>query len=238
MSVFKHILAASGGSFTPKVSLSSTDLNIIFDGDSLTEGINNSGVDQYYPKQVEAYLTPLCQSLTFNSFGVSGQTTQNMLSDLSTQITPLYDPNKVNVIIAWEDVNAILNGLRTSAQNISDFETYFSICKSAGFEHTVLITGYYPRRRINGTYNQSGWDQGNPSPLDNQHEYFETVKNNGISDCDVIVDLRDESTIGGAREQTLVNQTYFEDSVHLQDLGYDLVADFVIQNGIFKRFKL
>lgn len=225
-----------GGAFVPRPRLANTDMNIVFDGDSLTAGINNTGIDQYFPKEIRDFLQPKCNSLTFNSFGVSGQNTQQMLSDIGTQILPLYNASKTNVIIAWEDVNAILNAGRTAAQNIADFENYFGQCKTAGFDYCILILGYYPRKRIDGTYNQTSWDTGSPTRLDVQADYYDIVKANGMVGVDVIVDLRTNPILGGARNQQLTTQAYFEDSVHLQALGYDEIVTEVINQGLYTIF--
>lgn len=238
MKNFLNVMMGSGSGFVDKPRLINTDLNIVFDGDSLTEGINNAGIDQYYPKVIRDYLQPKCKSLTFNSFGVSGQTTQAMLSDITTQILPLYDVGKSNMIIAWEDVNAILNSGRTAAENIADFESYFGQCKSTGFEYTILLLGYYPRKKVDGTYNQVSWNVGDPSPLDIQAQYFDNAVSSGLTNVDLIIDLRNDATIGGAREQQLVDTTIFADSVHLQSIGYDALANYVIENGILNYFRL
>lgn len=221
-----------------KPVLSNSDIMIVFDGDSLTEGINNAGIDQYYPKEIQTWLSTRTNSVEFYSYGVSGQSTQDMIADASTQIDTKVDASKINVIVAWEDVNAILNDGRTASQNFDDMETYFSGRKTAGYNYGILIGGYYPRIRINGTYNNSAWDTGSPSPLDNQHDYFELLSNASGQSWDVLVDLRNNAIIGGARAQQLSDNTYFNDSVHLQNVGYDQVVNDVIQNGLLSIFQL
>lgn len=231
MNIFFQSLKTKKG----KPKLSKTDINIVFDGDSLTFG-QSASTSQYYPKEVQSYLLGVCNSVTFNSFGIGGFSTLEMLSRLSATILPLVDNTKTNVIVAWEDVNAILNDGRTAEQNKSDFDNYFTQCKNAGFNHCILLTGYYPRLKLDGTYNQPTWNQGNPSPLDIQEDYFDLCQL-GVNNCDVVVDLRNANNIGGARAQT-VNTTYFADSVHLKDLGYNEVANSCINNGILQIFDL
>ena len=62
--------------------------NIIFDGDSLTEGVTNSGMDQYYPKEVIKEIETLFD-VTYESFGISGQWLETMLANAPTKIYPL-----------------------------------------------------------------------------------------------------------------------------------------------------
>lgn len=219
-----------------KPKLSETDILIVFDGDSLTEGMNNAGVDQYYPKQVQSWLSTRAKTVEFYSYGVSGQTTQQMLSDVSTQIHTKVNNAKTNIIVAWEDVNAILNNGRTAQQNYDDFVTYFQGCKNAGFDYAILLTGYYPKIRLDGTYNNSAWETGSPSPLDRQHNYFEQVTAASGVPWNVHVDLRAAPNIGGARGETL-SSTYFNDSVHLQAAGYDIVSD-QVESAILEIFDL
>lgn len=228
MSFIPVLLSLGSVSVDTRPLLSTLDVNIVFDGDSLTEGVSWSGISQYFPKQVQAFLTGKVKTLEFHSFGVSGQDTQNMLSDIGTQILTLVNPSKENIIVVWEDVNAILNSGRTAAQNKADFENYLGQCKTAGFDKAILLTGYYPRKKIDGTYNQTIWASGSPSRLDVQHDYFELCKNEGVIGADKIVDLRLNSVIGGARNQQLANTDIFGDSVHLESGGYDQVVEEVI----------
>jgi len=215
-----------------RIDLSSSDINIVFDGDSLTfgAGANNS---QDYPNYIKDKLETLCNTLTFNSFGVSGQATLEMIADADTQIDPLVDNSKINIIVAWEDVNAILNDGRTAQQNYDDFETYFSGRKSAGFDLGVLVLGYYPRLKLDDTYNQPTW---NDALFDIQEAYRELVRNSSNHSWDVFVDLTIHPLLGGERGQYL-NTVLFNDSVHLKSKGYDKVGEWILQNGILNFFK-
>jgi len=215
-----------------RLSLSSTDLNLVFDGDSLTFGTGGLGA-QDYPNYIKSKIQLLCNSLEFNSFGVSGQSTLDMLSDANTQIDVLVDVDKYNMIVAWEDVNAILNESRTALQNFNDFVTYFTDRKAAGFEYGVLVLGYYPRLKLDGTYNQPTW---NNTLFDIQEAYRELVRNAISPPWDCIVDLTEHPIFGGVRGQYL-NTGYFNDSVHLTSSGYIELGKWIYQNGVLKPFK-
>jgi hypothetical protein len=120
--------------------------------------------------------------------------------------------------VGYEDINSILNESITAKENYEDFETYFN--GGANFSEKVLITGYYPRT----PYNQASWDQGSPTPLEIQEQFFDTVKNYPSTAWDYSIDLRETDNIGGASGQA-ANATYFADAVHLQALGYDEIAN-------------
>ena len=200
--------------------LSNQQLNIVFDGDSLTKGEVNAGIDQYYPNEVLDLIGGIFSNVSFASFGVDGQSTLEMISDASTQIDPLVDSDKINVIVAWEDVNAILNDGTTAQENFDDMETYFSGRKTAGYDVGIILTGYYPRIPLN----QPQW----PARISIQKDYFDLVKNSSGQSWDTHIDLRDAPTIGGTEGQA-VDGVYFFDSVHLNAIGYDIVANEVFE---------
>ena len=215
-----------------KISLAGLDMVIVFDGDSLTDGFDNSGINQYYPTEVDTWLNTKVNSTLFYSYGVGGQSTLDMITDAATQIDTKVDNTKQNVIVAWESVNAILNDKRTGQQNYDDMVTYFQGRKDAGFNQLIIVIGYYPRTPYGG----SGWDTGTPTPLEEEEIYFDLVLNATNTPWNVVVDLRDNVNIGGAIGQA-INPTYFNDTVHLETLGYDEVVSEVINNGLLKIFK-
>ena len=127
------IITALGGASKPKLKLSQTDLNLIFDGDSITQGTNNCGTEaNRYPSEFSARVLPFAKSLTWKNIGVSGQTTKNMLRGDTTDASQEVIQGKTNVLIASESVNAILNydlkgdedGAATGQINFDDFTAY------------------------------------------------------------------------------------------------------------------
>lgn len=197
-----------------KLKLSETDLLVVLDGDSLTQG-DGATFTQPISVYLQSWLSPLCNSLEVYSFGVNGQSTQDMLSDVVSQVDSLYNPSKVCVYFHWEDVNAILNESRTPIENFNDHETLSSGRKSAGFDYTIHVTGYYPRT----PYNQVAWSNTVPTRLSYQKDYFNLGK---VPSADILLDLRLNVDIGGAENQ--VSSALFDDSVHLVDDGYEKLA--------------
>jgi hypothetical protein len=193
-------------------NIKQNNINIVFDGDSLTAG-EGSGVDQYYPKKVRDLISTN-RNITFHSFGVNGQSITSMINDANTQIVSLIDNTKYNIIIAWEDVNQILNIGSTAQQSYDLFSTYFSLC--SGFDLKILVNSPYPRT-MGGDFHGTTYDWSDEVRLQ-QKNFFELIKTkNGWND---VVDLRLNSKIGG-RELQEYNPIYFADWAHQTQLGYN-----------------
>ena len=212
--------------------LSQMDANIVFDGNSLTEGINGSGVDQYFPKKVRDYLIPKCVSVEFNGLGVSGYKMTQMRDNFDTRILPLVNANKTNILIFGEDANDILGGNVTGQQNFDLAVEYAQKGKNAGYNQVILWTGWYPRTA-----------QQSVAIMDEQHNYFELVKSANINTVpwDAVVDMRDNNAFRWGKlpyatpltqAETDEQATYFADYLHLTALGYDKVSEEIINEGI------
>lgn len=212
--------------------LKNLDLVLVFDGNSLTDGLNNSGQSQYYPNEVRQRIEPLVSSLVFHSMGVSGESTREMLLDVDTRVYPLAETGKTNVLIAWEDANSIIKFANDSSgqndnkvtpqENFADFEAYFS--GATGFDKKILITGYHPRKNVNGFYALNSTVFTDAS-IDEQEVFFNLVRDAPIYSVpwDYVIDLRDLPKVGGLKGQN-EDAAYFADYIHLQLIGYDEIA--------------
>jgi lysophospholipase L1-like esterase len=211
-----------------KPSLSGTDMNIVFDGNSLTYGTNASET-QYYPKRVRDWLTSRVKSLVFTSLGVPGQTLTTMLANAPANIDTLIDVGKTNICVAWEDANDLLTGNVTGLQNFNNMISYVEGRKTAGFDYVIILTGYYIRLP---------YDLYQPTVIarNEQKDYFNRIYSESSPPWDVSIDLRDARDIGGPDEQNQ-DPTYNSDYIHLTDFGYDIVSENVINKGILKIFK-
>lgn len=196
-------------------------LNLNFEGDSLTN-CSGASVSHYWAKQVRDNYLPSHSNLLYNEFGHNGDSTLDLISQYATSVKLEASPTELDVIVAWEDVNAILNNGRTALQNFNDMVTYFTNCKNDGFNIRILILGYYPRM-VSGAY-PAAWTADR---LQAQHDYFEMAKAATDVPWTDIIDLRDDSIIGGARDQNK-DSTYFGDWVHLTDAGYSRISPYVI----------
>lgn len=204
-------------------SLKDLDINIVFDGNSLTLCQNSAA--QYWPTLASGFLNNRAKSVSFNSYGIAGQTLTTMNANASTKIDVLVNQSKTNICVVWEDANDILVSGKTGQQNFINMKTYVNNRFKAGFNYVVVIGGYYPRLP---------YDIFTPtqSALNEQHNYFELLKNDNIF-CSAYMDLRNNSLIGGGRNQNQ-NSTFYSDYIHLKTVGYDhIYNDFV--NFIIKR---
>lgn len=215
--VFFNFSSASA----PKPNLSDTDLVIIFDGNSLTNGFDNSGITQYFPKAVQSWLTGKVISLDFASHGIDAQGLSTMIINAPSIIDPHINPLKKNVCVVWEDANDIFLNDFTGLQNYNNMILYVNARISAGFDYVIILGGYYPRTPYGPGVTQSD--------LDRQHDYFELLAGSTLGH--VRIDLRTVANIGGVRDQAQ-NASYFNDYLHLQSLGYDEISSSVINDAI------
>jgi lysophospholipase L1-like esterase len=110
-----------------------TAAKIIFDGNSITEGIDLGTGDASIWGQVGAQL--IAQKIfgaSIVNISVSGQTCAQMIADGSSQISPLYENGRDNIIIANEGGNDIYFGA-TPAQALQNMRDYCLLRQSEGF---------------------------------------------------------------------------------------------------------
>ena len=210
-------------------ALSNTDMVLVFDGNSLTDGFNNAGISQYWPKEIQTWMTPKVNSLTFASYGLSGQALKEMISGASAKIDPNVDVLKTNVLIVNEDANGILVDSVSGADNYTDMNTYVTARYSAGWDYVIVWNGYYPR---------TPYDLYTPSQaqLDAQHDYFTLINATPLGD--VNVDMRLNESIGGFTRAVAQDPVYFNDYLHLNATGYDQAAAEIQNRGILNIFQL
>lgn len=243
MSFFGTLSSASNlriGVSAPTINPATSDVVMVFDGDSLTLG-EGAGDGQYYPNKVNTNFANTFQSKEFYSYGKGGQDLLDMMADASTQIYPKATVGKENILVVWEEANAILKVTgsgsvkRTAVQNYNDMITYIQDGKDAGFQHCILITGYMPRKSPSGNYEISTLTI-TPESVDEMEVYCNMVTNADINTVpwDYHIDLRNAPNIGGAKGQQ-EDALYFKDYLHLLAAGYDEIATVVIAkiNSIF-----
>lgn len=193
--------------------ISNIKLNMVFDGNSLTECINGAGVNQYLSLKVKELLSGF--DVSVKSFGIGGQRLQTMLTNASAKTYPLVITDAINILVLNEDANGILVDGYTPAQNVSLMNQYITGAKAAGYDYVVSWNGWYPRLPFD-LYSPT------PTALSNQKSYF-NLANSGQLLSDVNADMRTCTNVGGAEGQNQ-NATHFNDYLHLKVAGYDEVA--------------
>jgi len=200
------------------------DVVLAFEGNSLTYGlIGDSTLEQYYPNQVKNYFDTKFNSLAFSSTGGNGKTLKTMSETYVTNVGSKYQAGKTNIAIAWEDINSL--GATDGDVHYNMMVQYFQKIKDTGFQHAILITGYHPRQH---SYSAS--------LIEGRKKFIERVLKTPINEVpwDYHIDLNEAPNIGGLEGQ--LQNSYFFDAVHLNMIGYDVVADEVIKqiNDIMK----
>lgn len=227
--------------------LADLDVNLITDGDSITQGANNcTTAAERYPETLAGLLAPLCKSLQFKNIGVGGQTTKNMLQGTFEDASLEVVGGKTNILFCMESVNAILNyftkgdefGAATGQINYDDFLLYHAKMKAAGYDYIFHLVDYYPRLK-GGIYNNPvEWTEDR---LLEQESYFNLTVNAfnlNLLQVDQVVDLRNHPILGGGRGLNY-NPLYWQDSVHLVCDGYkELGGQWTFDQTIGKTFNL
>lgn len=113
-------MAASTILNTPRVASRpavATGTNVIWDGNSLTVNTLQSGATDSLESMASMTMDrPETSGATMTNFGVSGQTTAQMLSDQSTQVFPSFIAGKRNILHVFEIYNDIYyNGVVADA---------------------------------------------------------------------------------------------------------------------------
>ena len=198
----------STGQHADNFSASDLDRQIVFDGNSLTQG-TGATAGFSYPDQC----FPILKGFRYGgNFGVSGQTTAQMSSDAVAQIDSLYNSGLYsNILVAWEIRNSRVVGGRTMAEAYSDYVSYCQARQAAGWK--VMALTVLP---CNGGDEPPGFEAErvaiNAQIVSDWPTFADEL-------CDVAADTRlDDYT----------DATYFNaDEVHLTDAGYGVVAELV-----------
>jgi hypothetical protein len=162
------------------------------------------------------------------SFGVSGQTTTQMLSDIATQIAGAYNgAYSKNVLIVYEITNEMFVGNKTVKVALDSMKSYVTKAKSYGYK--VYVKKSFLRNPSGTRYNTNttanlGVDSVN-SALDTNY-----VGATGILPVDAThyikrSDYPSDAAYNTACTALLTNSSYFYDGVHLTEAGYKTESD-------------
>ncbi|MCG9970983.1 fibronectin type III domain-containing protein [Christiangramia crocea] len=207
------------------------DAVLTIDGNSLTEG-TGTNIVQYYPRKVKDHFAKSFNSLSFASFGVGGQTLDQMIADAATQIDPLVDVSKLNILVFWETVNQMYSS-GTGADHFTRTQNYAQGRRDAGYDLIILITPPYLKKDADGVFRGiSGVITPNdPGGYhDRLTDFVNLVEGADINTMpwDIHINLMDAPHIGGGRDEVKDNN-YFVDSTHKTDAGYTVVQHLVIR---------
>lgn len=118
----------------PRVKFNASTVNIVCDGNSLTQGVGNPSAP--YPSML-ASLAPLNGTIPVTNLGVSGNTIGQMIS--AARPDPYWVAGKTNILAVWPGTNEIYGG-STAAQAVQDLKTYIAARKALHPWIVVLLT--------------------------------------------------------------------------------------------------
>lgn len=150
-----------------------SNANIVIDGNSLFAAF-------YGSMGVGTRPTLNGQAATQTNVAISSQTWRNMngltesvggiASPSATDVDGAYSAGKTNILILWEDTNAVFGAGRTAAQVIQDQQDYIAERKAAHPDWKIILLGSIPRQSTNKTLQANGnatldtireWQRGN-----------------------------------------------------------------------------
>ena len=194
---------------------------IICDGNSLTFGATSTTVTGAllatgsgmtggdYPSQLYTFLGG--SNFEIYNKGVSGQTTDQMISDVTTDIDILYSTNAAsNIVIMWEATNHLYFEA-TAQQAIDSYKSYCLGRKAKGFKVGVLSC--LPRSNT-----------GTPSDFESKRLQFNTLlRQQWKNFADILIDVGADIRIG--LPMTENSSLYGGDFVHMSNSGYAIIAE-------------
>ncbi len=183
--------------------------NLIFDGDSITEGATASQFDSY-PRQLSESLS---NGANVYQVGISGGTTTTQNVGRSKWQSKIYNASApCNIITYAIGTNDI--GVGTSVQTIYDnIVDYINEVTTVGYE--IVLCTVLPRTSFTGTPKEADRLQLNQLLRDNWVDLG----------CIGFVDYDNEGTMG--KTAFTSNLAYYADGTHPTTLGYSLMAMFV-----------
>jgi lysophospholipase L1-like esterase len=153
---------------------------IICDGNSITQSVY--GPETSYPQQLENQLNQLGYAVNVMNVAVWGRTSAHMLHNALWQVDRLYEPTRLNLLIAMEGGNHIYFGA-TPQVAYATFAKYCMSRRDAGYK--VIAIDTFPR--ANGY--PPGLDRVEVYAADLQ-EYNRLIRNNWRDFADDYFDAR------------------------------------------------
>ena len=181
-----------------------------FDGDSLTVG---PALGSGYVEQLMADYADAGRRFDWMNYAVSGQVTNDLNTDATTQIDPYYSALVApkNILCVWIGCNDMAGQTISKETAYNNLVTYCQGRKAAGYK--IIVATILPRGATNPNFETDrAW-------------YNNQIKTNYASWADAVADVAGDSTLGAGYSDL----TYYNaDQVHLTQAGQAIVK------GIFK----
>lgn len=176
---------------------------IVFDGDSLTSGLNLT-IPETYPYKVLD--TEGRANYDGYNLGVSGQYATQIAADLATQVLPLTGVWSQNYYVLWAGTNDLTDGA-SAADTYASLTSTIQAAKAAGFAVRVLTM----------------IKRGTSGPLETKRQAYNALIVANTAGADVVID------VGALAEfQDVTNATYYQpDQTHITAAGATVIANAV-----------
>jgi hypothetical protein len=176
--------------------------NLVFEGDSITEG-GNSYFSTPYPQRL---VNRLKDKVAWFNPAISGQTLNDIVADYSTQIQPEsawanFGTKNIATLFAGTNDMVSVGGNQSGASTATEYLAHADTMRGDGFE--LIAFTALPRS-----------DAAAPADFySTQRPAINTAITAGSSHYDVLADVGADSTIGDAGDE--LNTTYYDvDKVH------------------------
>lgn len=203
--------------------------NVVFAGNSLISGDGASSL-QYVANKVHNLPFLKNSGLTVKSYGIAGDTYDDMMTGEVPDIQAAYEAGKRNILVHWEATNQIYLGNSTASETITKMQAFLAAVNAGQtWEHVVLTCLYrWPDNAKNLILQEF-----NALILGNFKAY-------GLAR---VVDIRKGdspfSGYGYTQADFDAYSIYTKDTevgtgneTHLNDSGYDRVAKMIDQQGL------
>ena len=195
-----------------------SDYQVIFLGDSLTNGTGSTTLAGSYPLQT---LDLLSGRLKVDRAAAGGKRIDQLVSEgYVAQAAEAYSADYThNVVCVWIGTNDLMQSGYNDADSIEP--ALWSVCdtlRAAGYDKIVVMTH---------TPATGYMDAGHQAIYETERQLLATaIRANFATHCDVIVDLAADTIIGEAGDDS--NGTYYYDNLHMKDAGYGIVANLTV----------
>lgn len=177
---------------------------IVFDGDSLTAGLNLTVAESYPYKVLD---TEGRANYDGYNLGVSAQYATHIAADLAAQVLPLVGVWARNYYVLWAGTNDLTDGGASAADTYASLTSTIQAAKAAGF--TVLVLTMIKR--------------STDAPLETKRQAYNVLINANTAGADAVIDVGANAAFSDVN-----NTTYYQgDKVHITATGATVVAGLV-----------
>lgn len=220
-------------------------VNLVFDGNSLVNGVGASNqATTALPAQVAA-ASPINGVISATNLGIGGQTTRQMDGldgGSASDIDGAYVSGKANVLVLWEGTNSICNVGRTSDQALSDLQIYVTDRQANGRQWTMMALTTLPRQASPLISSQTDINTYNAILADYNAKLMANYRALGLA---AVADVRQSGSPFAFSDYSSASfgasNLWSEGNgsrVHLNDAGYALIASYVAAQWIRMPFRL